>query len=277
MRKRWLTRNEERESLCYARILQAEGVLLDIPDEWVDHSRPLDVAIAPPPISEVFERPGGGLSYAVYVRLLSRRRCMVEYAAMKVPWDDQIALESPDEKSPICQFGSLQFPLKKVLNLRIENTLKFARAGEVVEGVILATGLWHFPEGYTTGQSVPVELSLYDQYGEAIVEQGFLFVQRARRRARAVAPSEDLFGNPRVSIRVTEDPSDTTGSVQPGTFTRLAGDPGVLTGSRGGEVASRTDFAAGVSREQAPLSSRLREPPLQEVVKGGLVRRELNR
>jgi hypothetical protein len=197
--------------------MMAEGLQLNIPDEWLEHSRLLDVVIAPPSHNQVVERTSGGLNYEVWVRLCSLRRCRVEYAELTVPWDDQIALDSPDEKDLMRRFGPLRRPFQEVLNLRIENTLKFARPGEVVEGVILATGMSRLPDSYSTGQLVPFTLSLYDQYGDALVERGHALVQRAVSRALATeAASEDLFGNLRTGSGLTAEASRTTGSVQPG-------------------------------------------------------------
>ena len=224
MRQKRLSRNDEREYLNILKAMQAEGISVEIPQLWLEHSRPLDVRIAPPPISEAFERPSGGVSYAVWVRLRSRMRCMIEHASIVVPWDDQLELDSPDEKNAIYQVGSQHFRLKTVLNLRIENTLRFARGGEVVEGVILATGLWRFPEGYVTGQSVPFTLHLYDQYGDAMEEEGNLFVQRAGRSDRKdEGKGEDLFGNPRFRGAVAEQPSHISGGFQPRQFIQPAG------------------------------------------------------
>jgi hypothetical protein len=63
----------------------------------------------------------------------------------------------------------------------------------------LATGVSGFPEGYTTGQSVPFTLHIYDQYGEPTLGQGNLFVQRAAKLERVTeAKCQDLFGNPRL-------------------------------------------------------------------------------
>lgn len=56
MRKR-LTRNEEREYLAYARTMQEEGVSLEIPDEWLEHSRLLDSEAIVEQCSSPFECP----------------------------------------------------------------------------------------------------------------------------------------------------------------------------------------------------------------------------
>jgi hypothetical protein len=197
MRKRRLTRAEEREYLDYARIMREEGIPLEIPSEWVKHAFPLDIAIAPPPDNQVFERDRGGLSYSVYVRLLSEDRLIVEHVAIATDWDDQIALEEFNRSYPIGMYGYPPLSWEEVLNSRIEKGLKFARPGQLAQGFILARGGTEFPKGYKTGQWVPFTLSLYDQYGNKVEKRGYLDVQRSARRARKLRlPAEDLFGNP---------------------------------------------------------------------------------
>lgn len=76
--------------------------------------------------------------------------------------------------------------------------LRFPRAGCVAEGVILGRGVSRIPEQYTSGAPAPFALTLYDQHGDEIVEQGHLSVgERARKRTQVIERSEeDLFGNP---------------------------------------------------------------------------------
>jgi hypothetical protein len=62
MQKKRLSPADERECLNTLRTLEAEGIPVEIPQLWLEHSRPLDVRIAPPPISEAFERPAVGLA-----------------------------------------------------------------------------------------------------------------------------------------------------------------------------------------------------------------------
>lgn len=184
MRRRRLTRTEERQYLAHATILQQEGISLEIPKEWKEHAYPLEISVAPPPVSEVFERSRGGLSYSVYLRLLSKARCMIEQVAITVAWDDRIILESLDQRYPVGVYGYPPVSWKEVLNSRIEGGLKFARSGEVVEGFLLARGGARFPEQYRTGQSVPFTLSLYDQYRVEMQEHGYLYVQRAEGKGQ---------------------------------------------------------------------------------------------
>src|SRR5215468_11532088 len=113
--KKRLSPSQEREYLSYLRTLQAEGISVDIPDEWLLHPPPLDIIIAPPN-STVFDWPNSGAGYAIWVRLLSHKRCALEDCGLAVPWDDDIVIQSPDESEPRCVFGNVVFPTKEVLN-----------------------------------------------------------------------------------------------------------------------------------------------------------------
>jgi hypothetical protein len=194
-----LSQSQEREYLRCLRTLQTEGIRVDIPEEWVERSCPLDVIIAPPPTSMVFDWPSGGAGYAVAVRLLSRRACMLEDCAITVSWDEDIVIQTVEQRNSRCVFGPLVFEAKEVLYHRIEKTLRFPRAGCAAEGVILGKGVSRTPKQYTSGARASFALTLYDQYGDEIVEQGHLSVaERARRRTQVVErPKEDLFGNAR--------------------------------------------------------------------------------
>ena len=68
-----------------------------------------------PPISMAFDWPTGGAGYAVRVRLLSRRQCMLEDCTLAVPWDE--------DHHPGC--GRMQ----KAVQLRL-NCLLFGRGAE---------------------------------------------------------------------------------------------------------------------------------------------------
>jgi len=198
-REKRLNPGHEREYLSCLRALQAEGICVDIPGEWLERSScPLDVVIAPPPVSMVFDWPSGnGAGYAVSLRLLSRGRCMIDDCAITVSWDDHIVIQSLDECKSRCEFGKVVVPPESVLNHRIENTLRFPRAGHLVQGVILGRGVSPIPEQYAGGVSIPFTLTLYDQFGDEISQQGHLSVgERARKRTTVERPTEDLYGNP---------------------------------------------------------------------------------
>ena len=68
-------------------------------------------------------------------------------------------LESFEEGSPICELGSLEYPRSQVLNDRIENSLRFHYRGQMIEGMILASGLKRIPEAYRTGAIAPFQIT----------------------------------------------------------------------------------------------------------------------
>src|SRR5215472_10305970 len=127
--KNRLSQSQEREYLRCLQTLKEEGISVDIPLEWVERSCPLEVIIAPPPTSMVFDWPSGGAGYAVGVRFLSRRPCMLEDCAITVSWDEDIVIQTVEERNSRCVFGPLVFEAKEVLYRRIEKTLRFPRAG----------------------------------------------------------------------------------------------------------------------------------------------------
>jgi hypothetical protein len=230
-----LTPYEERRYFNVLRTLEAEGVDVNIPDDLVRRVTTIDISIAAPPESEVFERASGGLSYFLSVRLLALKPCIIDCAEIRTAFDDQIALESPDEKYPIGMLGCPPVPHKELLNRRIEKGLRFARAGDLVKGFILATGVSRFPQGYRTGELVPVTLSLYDQFGTEIVKHGQLFVQRAEALVRrtkkrsgyaSIYEQPDLWssenGPAGAGQRISMAPPFTEESGQKGTFTQTS-------------------------------------------------------
>jgi hypothetical protein len=64
-----------------------------------------------------------------------------------------------------------------VLNGRIENNLVLER-GQVVEGLLLATGIRPIPVQYSDCAGAPFRLTLWDQFGNEIGAQGTLSVLR---------------------------------------------------------------------------------------------------
>jgi hypothetical protein len=69
--KRRLSRLEEATHQDYLRQLQAEGIDGEIPKEWQENSRALDIVLAGPGESAVFQSLTGGVCYAVLVRLVA--------------------------------------------------------------------------------------------------------------------------------------------------------------------------------------------------------------
>jgi hypothetical protein len=198
--KRSLTRPEKLDHLARAKQMRAEGVDLQIREEWLEaahsmemkaagvnveiaqrpleKSRRLDIFIACGPARFIFDMPGGGAAFAVWVRLVARSLVTVLNCAVTTAWDDQIVLQAFfDERTPLWRLGQKDFPQSEVLVMRIMDALTL-NPGRMAEGWILAVGLKPMPEAFHHGMTVPFTLELLDQYENVIPQDAELFVDR---------------------------------------------------------------------------------------------------
>jgi hypothetical protein len=188
VRTRQLSRREEAEQLICLQQMQAEGIAVEIPEPWLEQARSLDIFIAGRPATVIFDLPGGGAAFAIWVRLVARRRVTILDCAMTTAWDDQIVLEGFfDERTSHCWLGRRDYPRSQVLNPRIMNSLKFHGHDDMVEGVILFTGLKPMPVELCHGMVVPFTLILLDQNENEIRQESVLFVDRTWQREQKVA------------------------------------------------------------------------------------------
>ena len=125
--KRSLTRPEKLDHLARAKQMRAEGVDLQIREEWLEaahslemkaagvdveiphrrleKSRSLDIFVAGGPVSFIFDMPGGGAAFAIWVRLVARRLVILLDWAMTTAWDDQIAPQYFDDRIELWRLG----------------------------------------------------------------------------------------------------------------------------------------------------------------------------
>jgi len=193
--KRSLTRAEMAEHLARAKQLRAAGLDIEIPEEWQENSCVLDIVVAGGCASLVCDSLTGGVHYAVGVRLVARLRVTLVDFRLTTEWDDQIVLHSFVGQTPLCRLGRLEYLRSEVLNQRIENSLRFHYRGQMVEGMILASGLKPIPEAHRTGAIVPFRLTFTDSLGHEIGVEAELFVDRTAKRQKVpVHPSSRLFG-----------------------------------------------------------------------------------
>jgi hypothetical protein len=189
-RKR-LSKSERSLHLARAKKMLAAGVNIQIREEWreqVPAKDALDIRIAGSVATFVFELTAARAGYVISVRLVGRAPGAILDCRLTTSWDDYIVLASfDDEGDPMCRLGLLEYPRSQVLNLRIKNSLRFQR-GQVIEGVILATGVNPIPESYRHGQIVPIELALLDQNENQIRETADLFVDRLWKPKHKLAP-----------------------------------------------------------------------------------------
>jgi hypothetical protein len=184
-----LSSADEREYCNCLRQLQAEGINVEIPEEWQDYSRPLDITLAGPAESKVFESATGGVCYAVLARFVVERSGLIltEWSG-STDYDDQIVPESfHDDRGPVRNLGGQEYGQHEVLNTRIEKNLTLYR-DRVVEGWLLATGIAAIPVKYSKFAVVPFRLTLFDQFGHEYVADTRLSVSRKAQRENTRVP-----------------------------------------------------------------------------------------
>jgi hypothetical protein len=185
--KRRLTRTEQANYLSCLQELQRGGCDVEIPPTWVNESRGLDIVVAGPPASTVYETPTGSVYYAIGLRMVSNRaRVSLLDCEGETEWDDCVGLLPFDQSQSPCWAGNICYPAKQTLNGRIENYLRFHYRGQFIEGVILFSGLARIPEHCRDGGHALFKITFHDQFGHAISAETELFVQRAKRLTQKV-------------------------------------------------------------------------------------------
>jgi len=204
--KRNLSRSEILANLARARKMRADGVDIQVPAEWEEAARPLDIVVGGGSEAMVFDLKGGSAGYAIWVRLVARRRITLTDCRLLTPWDKGITLVGYfDDREPVWWLGNIDFPRRQVLNPRIMNELRFHGYDYTVAGVILATGLKPIPEAFHHGMTVPFTSVFEDQNGSEISQDSILFVDRTwKRKPGAARPRTSLFDP--VEIPVVREP-----------------------------------------------------------------------
>jgi hypothetical protein len=168
--------------------MQSEGIDVEIPEEWEQTSHGLDIELAPPSESIVFEGPSGGTYYAVWVRLLALRSGLTLVGwEITTSWDDEIVAESFNSAGPIYNLGRQEYLRCEVLNQKIESNLSLRR-GQIAEGWILANGLRPIPPQFDDHSIAPFEVRFFDQFHSEHPAQGTLSVSRRSPRDGMKAP-----------------------------------------------------------------------------------------
>jgi hypothetical protein len=203
IRKTRLTQAERGRYFNAARQLRQAGVEIKILEDWLVSARAIDVYLATAGGlgSMVSQSSNGGVHYAVWVRLVARYACTLLDCRLTTRWDHNILLNSYDGRE-LCKLGRLDFPQAEVLNQRIEESLRFGHRGDMVEGVILATGITPIPQAFRQGMLVPFDLTFEDQFENEISVEGKLSVDRtATPKEAAVRCGTGLYGAAAASRR----------------------------------------------------------------------------
>jgi hypothetical protein len=187
-----LTKSEIAAHLTRAERMLAAGVNIQIRDEWREPARAqdhnLDIAVAGGCATFVFDLTAARAGYIISVRLVGQALGAVLDCRLTTAWDDDIVLAGfSDYGDSMCRLGHLQYPRRQVLNPRIANSMRFA-PGQMIEGVIMATGANPIPEVYRHGRIVPIRLAFLDQNQNAIRKNAELFVDRGYKPQRKSMP-----------------------------------------------------------------------------------------
>ena len=187
-----LTKSEIAAHLTRAERMLAAGVNIQIRDECREPARVqdhnLDIAVAGGCATFVFDLTAARAGYIICVRLVGQALGAVLDCRLTTAWDDDIVLASfSDDGDSMCRLGHLQYPRRQVLNPRIANSMRFA-AGQMIEGVIMATGANPIPETHRHGLVVPIQLAFLDQNQNEIRKNAELFVDRGYKLQRKSMP-----------------------------------------------------------------------------------------
>jgi hypothetical protein len=190
-----LSQEKEARYADRLRQLHAEGIDVELPEELEDNSRALDIQLAPPSESIVYEPSRGGIYYAIPVRLLGLQSGLtLTDVDVTTDWNDQIVAESFDSGSRIYRLGQQEYRSCEVLNQKIESNLPLRR-GQIVEGWILASGVRPIPPQYRNCFTAPFKVTFFDQFGCEHPADGTLsLLRRSRSDSSYVLPGRDLHG-----------------------------------------------------------------------------------
>jgi hypothetical protein len=156
-----LTRTEQDKHFAIAQRLHADGVAIEIPEEWQSQSQYLDTSISPD--STIYVLRTGMTLYSVYARLQAQcSNLALDDFDILPTWDPGV-FPCGTMKETYRFTRSLEYDPEDVLNHRIERSLRFRRAGDRVEGWLLGIGIRPVPEEYGPRKPAPFKLSFLDQ------------------------------------------------------------------------------------------------------------------
>jgi hypothetical protein len=205
-KKKRLTQAECGTYFNAARELRQAGVEIKVLEELLVSDRAIDVYLASPGGlgSMVSQSSNGGVHYVVWVRMVARRAGSLLDCRLTTRWDHNILLNSFDDRA-VCKLGEVDYPQADVLNQRIEESLRFFHRGDIVEGVILATGIRPIPQAFCQGMLMPFELTFEDEFENQTIVAGDLSVDRtARSKELPARCGTGLYGDSAASRRARE-------------------------------------------------------------------------
>jgi hypothetical protein len=201
-RRHRLSQADRDRYLSDATQLRRAGVEFKIPEDLSVNGRVIDIMVGRDLGSLVSQSSYGGVHYAVWVRMVALRACMLVRWRITTKWDDQIEPNSYGGRSPLCKLGRQDYTETEVLNSRIEESLRFSHPGDMIEGFLLATGIRPIPKAYRQGMLMPFELTFADQFEDEISVEGLLSVSYTANPERSGLPCGTGLYGPACSRRM---------------------------------------------------------------------------
>jgi hypothetical protein len=228
-----LTRTEQDKHFVTAQRLHEQGVAIEIPEEWQNQSRYLDISISPDSTIYVLRR--GVTLYAVYGRLQSRCSNVAIDAFDILPsWDpDVIPYSTMKETYRFTR--SLEYDFEDVLNHRIEQSLRFPRIGDSSEGWLLGIGIRPVPPEYGPRKPAPFQLSFLDQLDRTYDTSVVALVDRSAKIPELHVRRSSVFAGEESSTSVAFTQRDA--GAEPGTQPCPAGRRGLAAEASVGRLA----------------------------------------
>jgi hypothetical protein len=171
-----------------AQRLRASGLDVEIPEELQEDARAMDIHIAPPHINIVRQLSNGTVAYVIWVQLVALwARVILQDFRLAAAWDPDLMPLTDDGKGLYSFQKGFDYSRGEVLNHRLERPLFLHHRGDLVEGLLLATGLEPIPDAYQNSMGVLLEVSFMDQFKNDHPARAYAFVERsARQKARGL-------------------------------------------------------------------------------------------
>ena len=195
--QRQLSSKEIAIHLARAKWLKAQGMEIEIPEEWRFETRArLQVRIAPSPDSAVYALPDGKVCYAIGVHLVAKKSGMpFPEFEIATSWDKQIAVENFDNAEHYVDFADQIYPIEDVLNVRAGECATLP-SGRAVLGLLLCTGSRAIPRKFRHFSAADCAVMVRDpgtgEILETVVTQ--IAVMRSRKsKAKSVRIKGSLY------------------------------------------------------------------------------------
>ena len=194
--KRRLSGREEAERQRCLREMRDEGV--SVLEDSSESGPAVQVSVIGGLETLIFNLPSGLAGYAIWFRFVAGKpgRILLEECEISTEFDDQIVLERFESGGSCCQIGQCCYLKPEVKDRLGRFPLRFCGRGDLIVGVILATGLKPIPTKYLQGMRVPFTSCFWSQLGSKISTSSTLSADRSTTpRKRLGRPVGGIFNS----------------------------------------------------------------------------------